>query len=82
MQRVGGRIHANGAIPVVQRVVERVLSFHQLFAGKSKWKIRESNELGDMHNLCMGVARFLNNEKLYYFPEGALEVCLYLHVPG
>ncbi len=47
MLRIGGRIHATGAIPVIQRVVERVLSFHHLFTGKSKWKIRVVNELKD-----------------------------------
>ncbi len=29
----------------------------------------------------MGLWRFLYNENLHYFPEGALEVCLYSHVP-
>ncbi len=32
MLRIGGRSHATGAIPVVQRVAKRVLSFHHLFA--------------------------------------------------
>ncbi len=72
---IGGRSHASGAIPVVQRVVERVLSFHHLFAGKSKWKIRVGNELRDMNHLYMGLWRFLYNENFHYFPEGALEVC-------
>ncbi len=44
MQRMGGRRQATGAIPVVQHVVERVLRFHHLFAGKSKWEIRVGNE--------------------------------------
>ncbi len=74
MLRIGGRCHATSEIPVVQRVVERVLSFHLLFAGKSKWKIRVGNELRDMHHLYMGLWRFLYN-------EGALEVCPYPHVP-
>ncbi len=69
------------AIPVVQRVVERVLSFQTLFAGKSKWKIRVGIELRDMHHLYMGLCRFLYKENFYYFPEGALEMCPYLHVP-
>ncbi len=47
MLRIGGRGHATGAIPVVQRVVERVLIFHH-FAGKSKWKIRVVSELRNM----------------------------------
>ncbi len=29
----------------------------------------------------MGLWRFLFNENFHYFPEGALEVCPYLHVP-
>ncbi len=45
MLRIGERSHATGATPVVQRVVERVLRFHHLFAGTSKWKIHVSNEL-------------------------------------
>ncbi len=57
MLRICGRIHATGAIPAVQRVVERVLSFHNLFGGKSKWKIRVGNELRDMHHLHMGPYR-------------------------
>ncbi len=81
MLRIGGRSHATGAIPVVLRVVERVLSLHHLFAGKPKWKIRVCNELRDMHHPYMGLCRFLYNENLQYFPEGALEVCPYLHVP-
>ncbi len=48
MLQIGGRGHAAGAVPVVQRVVERVLSFRHLFAGKSKWKIRVVNELRDV----------------------------------
>ncbi len=79
MLRIGGRSHATGAIPVVQGVVERVLSFHHLFPGKSKWKLRVGNELRDTHHLYMGLWRFLYNENFYYFPEGALEVCPYLH---
>ncbi len=78
---IGGRSHATGAIPVVQRVVERVLSFHHLFVGKSKWKIRVGNELRDTHHRYMGLWRFLCNENLYYFLERALEVCPYRHVP-
>ncbi len=38
---IGGRSHATGAIPAVQRVVERVLLFHHLFAGKFKGAIRK-----------------------------------------
>ncbi len=74
MLRIGGRSHATVAIPVVQRVVERVWSFHHLFVGKPKWKIRVGNKLRDMHQLYMGLWRFLNNENFHYFPEGALEV--------
>ncbi len=48
---------------------------------KSKWKIRVGNQLKDMHHLYMGLWRFLYTENLYYFPDGALEVCPYLHVP-
>ncbi len=81
MLRKGGRSHATGAIPVVQRVVERVLSFHHLFAGKFKCKMRVGNELRDMHHMYMGIWRFLYNKIFHYFPEGALEVCLYLHLP-
>ncbi len=81
MLRIGGRSHATGVIHVVQRVVERVLSFHHLFAGKSKWIIRVGNELRDKHHLHMGLWRLFNNEIFHYFPEGALEVCPYLHVP-
>ncbi len=72
MLRIGGRSAIPGAIPVVQRVVERVLS---LFAGKPKWKIRVGNKLRDMHQLYMGLWRFLYNETFHYFPEGALGVC-------
>ncbi len=68
-------LRIGGAMPVVQRVVERVLSFHYLFAGKPKWKIRVGNKRRDMHQLCMGLWRFLYNENFHYFPEGALEVC-------
>ncbi len=75
MLRKGGGSHATDAIPVVQRVVDRVLSFHYLFAGKSKWKIRVGKELKDMHHLYMGLLRFLYNENFHYFPEGALELC-------
>ncbi len=75
MLRIGGRRHATGAIPMVQRVVKRVLSFHRLFAGKSKWKIHVGNKLRDMHHLYMGLWRFLYNENFHYFPRGALEVC-------
>ncbi len=81
MLRIGGRSHATGVIHVVQRVVERVLSFHHLFAGKSKWKIRVGNELRDMQHLYMGLWRFLYNESFHNFAEGALKVCPYLHVP-
>ncbi len=81
MLRIGGKSHATGAISVVQRVVERVLSIHHLFAGKSKWKIRVGNELMGMDYLYVGLWRFLYNENFYYVPEGALEVCPYLHVP-
>ncbi len=75
MLRIGGRSHATDAIPVVQRVVERVLSFPHLFDGKSKWKIPVGSKLRDMHQLYMGLWRFLNNKNFHYFPEGALEVC-------
>ncbi len=75
MLRIGGRSHATGVIPVVQRVVERVLSVHHLFAGKPKSKIRVGNKRRDMHQLYMGPWRFLYNENFHYFPEGALEVC-------
>ncbi len=81
MLRIGGKSHATGAISVVQRVVERVLSIHHLFAGKSKWNIRFGNELMCMYYLYMSLWRFLYNENFYYFPEGALEVFLYLPVP-
>ncbi len=81
MLRIGGRSQATDAIPVVQRVVERVLSFHHFFAGKSKWEMRVGNELRDVHHLVMGLWRFLYNETFQYFPEGVLEVCHYLHVP-
>ncbi len=81
MLRIGGRSYTTGAITVVQRIVERVLSFHLLFAGKSKCKIRVGNELRDMHHLYMGLKRFLYKESFHYFPEGALEVCPYLRVP-
>ncbi len=81
MLRICRRSNVDGAIPVVRRVVERVLSFHNLFAGTSKWKIRVRNELRDMHHLYMGLWRFLYNENFHCFPEGSLEVCPYLHVP-
>ncbi len=81
MVRIGVRSHATCAIPVVQRVVGRMLSFHHLFAGKSKWKIRVGIELRDMQQLYMGLRYFLTNENFFNFPEGALEVCPYLHVP-
>ncbi len=69
MLRIGGRSQATVAMPVVQRVVERVLHFHYLFAGKSKWKIREGNKLRDM-----GLWGFLCNANFHYFLEGALEI--------
>ncbi len=81
MLRIGGRSHATGAMPVLQRVVEPVLSFQHLFAGKPKWKIRIGNELSDMHHLYTGLWRFLYNENFHFFPEGAPEVCPCLHVP-
>ncbi len=65
---ISGRSHATGTI---QHVVERVLSYHQLFAGKSKWKIRAGSKLRDMHQLYMGLWRFLYNENFHYLPEGA-----------
>ncbi len=40
------------ALNRVQRVVERVLSFHHLFAGKSKWKIRVGNKRKLAHLLA------------------------------
>ncbi len=81
MWRIGGRSHAACAIPLVQRVVERVLCFHHLFAGKFKWAIRVDNELRDMRYLYMGRWRFLNNKNFLYFPEGTLQVCHYLNAP-
>ncbi len=39
MLRKGGKRHATGAISVIQRVVERVLSYHHLFTGNSKCSI-------------------------------------------
>ncbi len=77
MLRIGGRSHATGAMPVVQRVVERVLSFHHLFTGKSKCKIRVVNELSDMHHQYKGLWRFLYNENFHCFIEGTLKA---LHV--
>ncbi len=62
MLRIGGRRHATGAIPVVQRVVERVLSFHHLFAGKPKWKIRVGNKLRDMYQLYMAFGVFFTTK--------------------
>ncbi len=66
MLRIGGRSYATGAIPVAQRVVERVFSFHHLFAGKSKWNIRVGNKLRDMHHLYMGLVHpeHLRNARL------------------
>ncbi len=78
---IGGRSHATGAIPVVQRIVERVLGFHHLLAGKSKCRIRVGNKLRDMHHLYMGLWRFLYNENFHYATEGALEVWPYPHMP-
>ncbi len=46
----GGRSHATGARPVVQCVVERLLRFHHLFAGKFKWEICVGNELSDINH--------------------------------
>ncbi len=77
MLRIGRRSHAT----VVQRVVERVLRFHHLFAGKSSWKIRVGYELRDMHHLYKGLWRFLHYGNFHYFAEGVPEVCHYLHVP-
>ncbi len=68
MLRIGGRSHATGAIRVSQSVVERLLSFHNLFAGYSKWKIRVGNELRDTHHLYMGLLRFLYIEKFAVLP--------------
>ncbi len=33
-----------------------------------------------MHHLYLALGRFLYNANFHYFPEGALEVCPYLHV--
>ncbi len=68
MLRIGERSHTTGEIPVVQRVVERVLSFYRLRAGKSKWKSRVGDELRDMHHLYMDLWRFLYYEIFHYFP--------------
>ncbi len=34
-----------------------------------------------MHHLFMGLWHFLNIENFHYFPEGAVDVCPYIHVP-
>ncbi len=73
--RIGGRSHASGAMPVVQRVVARVLHFHQLCPGKFKWEMHVGSELRDMCLWC-----FLCIEDLNYFPEGVLVVWDYLCV--
>ncbi len=39
--RIGGRVLAIDVIPLVQRVVARVLGPQHLIAGKPKWSIRE-----------------------------------------
>ncbi len=73
MLRIGGRSYTTGTISVVQRVVARVMRFHHLFAGKSKWEIHVGNELRDMHHQYMDLWCFLYNENFHYFPEGALK---------
>ncbi len=82
MLRIGGRRHASCAIPVVQRVVERVLRFHQLSSGKFKCEVHVDNELRDRRHLYMGLWRFRYDENFHYFPKGALEVWPYLHGTG
>ncbi len=57
---------------MAQCVVGRVLRFHHLFAGKSKWEIREDNEVRDKHHLYVGLWRFLYNDYFHYFPEGVM----------
>ncbi len=34
-----------------------------------------------MHHMYMSLWRFVCIENFHYFPEGALEMCPYLHVP-
>ncbi len=34
-----------------------------------------------MHHLYLALGRFLYNANFHYVPEGALEMCPYLHVP-
>ncbi len=68
-------------MPLVQLVVARVLRFHHLFAGKSKWKIHGGNELRDMHHQYVCLWCFIYTENFHYFPEGALEVYHYHSVP-
>ncbi len=53
--RVGGIRYASGAIPMAHRVIERVLRFHQLSSGKSKFEMHVGNELRDRHHLYMGL---------------------------
>ncbi len=79
--RIGGRSLATCVIPVVQRIVARVLHFHHLTTGKSKCEIHVGNELRDMRHLYMALWCFLCNENFQYFPEGPLVVWHYLRVP-
>ncbi len=61
-------------------VLERVLRFHYLFDGKSKWVICVGSELREMHYLYMCLWHFLHHENSHYFPGAAMKVCHYLHV--
>ncbi len=74
MVRIGGRSHATSAIPVIQRIVARVLHFHHLCTGKSKCEIHVGNELRDMRHLYMRLWCFLCNDNFHNFPEGEMLV--------
>ncbi len=67
---IGGRSQATGAIPVLQRVVERVSSFHHLLAGKSKINCFT----GTQHQLCSTlVANMTRQSHLQLFGREHLE---------
>ncbi len=72
--RIGGGRLATGAIPLVQRVISRVLWLYNLLVRKSNLDIRVGSELRDMRRDFIGLWSSLYVENFHYFPKGALEV--------
>ncbi len=59
-----------GMTPLVQRVDVRILDFHHLCTGKTKFEVPERG----MHNQEMCLGRFFFVENFHYLSEGALDV--------